>query len=243
MKKHLKYLALACLCLQCKKEVSIDKVITGLTLNQQTVEADGQSTVTVSVKVSDKSSADRRTILFKCSDGIFTDSGKDTYEAGAKYLNGALLATATWKAPLSAGTTTITAEPEYNSPVADYQLSATLKTTVSEPSSITLSVPAFDIGSGFINQTTLTVKVRNAKGKFVSKGTKVSFEDLLSSGAAANGQFGQSSYATGDSASVITIYSANTYPVGTIIKIRATALDKNGNKSSATDSILLHITQ
>ncbi len=227
----------------CKKVPSIDEVLTDLKISQSEVLADGQSTVSISVVLSDKSSTDRRSVIFTTSSGIFTSSGSNKYTSKAEFENGILLAKATLRSSTEPGTIKVSVKPEFDSPLNEYILTASIIAKPSVPVSIKLEPSSFGIASNFLNEVQITGILKNSDGKFVSKGNNVLFENLLLSGISANGHFRNLQPTTSDSSKVGGYYSANLYPIGTKIKIKCTVLDSNGQRTIISDSLLLTINQ
>jgi hypothetical protein len=229
--------------LSCNKEVKIDDILTNLKLSKTQVTADGQSTVSISVNVSDNSSADRRSIIFSASSGVFTTSGTGKQIVKAEFDNGLIVAKITFRVPIQPGTIKITAQPEFDSPLNEYVIMDSIIASASVPALIKLEPSANGIASNFLNEIQLTGSLQNANGRYVSKGNKVLFEDLLLSGIPANGRFRNMLNISNDTSKVSGVYSANALPIGTNIKIRTTVLDNAGNSTNIKDSILLTINQ
>ncbi|HMU08705.1 MAG TPA: hypothetical protein PKC54_01755 [Ferruginibacter sp.] len=240
--RYLTLFLLAVITLTNCKKVPVDKVIKNLKFSQPEIPADGQSTVNISVELSDKSSDDRRTVVFSTLSGVFTASGNNKYTAKAEYENGILVAKATLKASTKPGNIVVSVKPEFNSPVGEFILSDSIPAKKSIPFSIKLSTSSFGIASNHLNEVFITGKLLNASGKFVSEGYTVLFQDSVLTGPA-SGQYRQPITTTGDSSILSTYYSAFAHLVGTQIKIRATLLDENGNKTNITDALLLTVNQ
>lgn len=228
------------LCVACKK-VEIKDALSDMKVSQTEITADGQSTITVSVTLSEKSSTDRRNVIFSTSAGVFTSSGSSKYTAAAEYIEGVLIAKATLKAPMKPGTIKIEVKPEFDSSIKEFTLSESVTANASVPTSILLDPSALGIASNFMSEVTLKGTLKNSKGKFVSEGYKVVFEDFLQSGGPANGQFRKLKNTTSDSSYVSAIYGASQYPIGTVLKLKTTVLDESGNKTAIADSVLLTI--
>jgi hypothetical protein len=229
--------------LSCNKEVKINDILTNLKLSKTQVTADGQSTVSISVNVSDNSSADRRSIIFSASSGVFTTSGTGKQIVKAEFDNGLIVAKVTFRVPIQPGTIKITAQPEFDNPLNEYVITDSIIASTSVPALIKLEPSANGIASNFLNEIQLTGSLQNANGRYVSKGNKVLFEDLLLSGIPANGRFRNMLNISNDTSKVSAVYSASTLPIGTNIKVRATILDNAGNSTNIKDSVLLTINQ
>lgn len=225
----------------CNKEVQVNNLLSDFVLSKKQVLADGQTTVTVSVKLSDNSSADRRSVIFSSSSGIFTVSGTKKQTVKAEFENGLIIAKATFRVSMDPGTIKITVQPEFDSPLAEFVLTDSIIVAPSVPSSIKIEPSSFGIGSNFINEVYLSGFLENSSNRYVSKGNKVLFEDVLLSGTPANGRFRNVLNFSNDTSKVSAIYSATILPIGTNIKIRATVLDNAGNLTSIKDSVLLTI--
>lgn len=241
--KYLSFFLLAAVTFtNCKNEVRIDKVLTNLKFSQPEISADGQSTVDVSVELTDKSSDDRRTVVFTISSGVFTASGNNKHTAKAEFENGILVAKATLRASTKPGFLVVSVKPEFDSPVKEFIVKDSISAKKSTPFSIKLGTSSFGVASNHLNEVFITGKLLNASGKFVSEGYNVLFEDSVLT-VRANGQFRQLNTTTADSSVLSAYYSAYAHPIGTQIRVRGTLLDENGNKTNITDAILLTVNQ
>lgn len=223
----------------CKKNVYINKVLTDLTVDKTEIIADGNATVTLTVKLNSEANADRRNIVFTTSNGSFGDGPKKTVKA--EYIDGVLMAKTSFKVSTKPGEITVSAKPEFDSPYNEYRLEKKLTAVPSVAQSIKIEPSAFGIAANFTNEISLTAYLKNNNGGFVSAGQKVLFEDLLQSGGTANGRFRNVVSATSDSSKVSAVYAAPLLPIGTNIRIRCTLLDALGNPSTINDSIILTI--
>jgi len=224
----------------CKKDINISDSLTNFKLSLREILADGQSTVSLSVELDEKSSIDRRNVVFTTSGGLFAASGTNKYTAKAEYDNGILIAKATLKSSTQPGVVKITVKPEFDSPIQEFILTDSLIASPSIPASIKLEPSSFGLGANFVNEILLTATLKNSNGRFVSKGYNVLFEDFVLN-SLANGRFRALSGSTSDSSKVTGFYSASNYPIATQIKIKGTLLDSNGLRTSITDSILINI--
>lgn len=224
-----------------KEQTDISDVFGPLNIPENTVSADGQSTVKVSVKLSDKTSTDRKSVIFSTSAGVFTVSGTKEQNVIAEFENGEIIARATLRAPFSPGEITVSVKPAFDSPVKEFTVSGVITAVASDPESIKLEPSASGIGSNFINEIWLNGFVKNKDNKNVSSGVKVLFEDELLSGAPAGGSFRDVTTTTGDSSKVSAWFGAPLLPIGTRIKLRATVLDTNGSKTNIADSVFITI--
>jgi len=240
--RYLTVFLLAVITLTNCKKIPVDQVFKNLKFSKSEIFADGQSTVSISVELSDKSSDDRRNIVFSASSGVFTANGKDTYSSKAEFENGILVAKATLRVSTKPGTIVVSVKPEFNSPVNGFILSDSIPAKTSVPFSIKLETSSFGIASNHLTEVFITGNLKNASGKFVSEGYNVLFEDVVLS-VPANGQFRNLQTTTTDSALVSGYYSAFAHPIGTQIKIRGTLLDENGHKTAIADSVLLTVNQ
>lgn len=235
-------ITITCSIISCKKDIIISDALTNFKISQREVLADGQSTVALSVQLSNKSSSDRRNVVFTTSAGTFAVSGSNKYTSKAEYENGNLIAKATLKSSTQPGVIKITVQPEFDSPIKEFVLSDSLVAKQSIPASIKLEPASFGIGSNFINEVFLTATLKSSTGKFVSKGYNVLFEDFILN-SSANGRFRALSGATADSSKVTVFYSASNYPITTQIKLKGTLLDANGLRTSIADSVFININQ
>ncbi|PWV55560.1 hypothetical protein [Chitinophaga sp. S165] len=224
----------------CTKTPDIRSVITKLELSKRQLPADGQSSVELSVILDSKASSDRRSVIFSASAGSFS-SGNDKVTAKAEFDNGVLVAKATLKAPFEPGTIMVTVQPEFDSPITEFVLTDSITATFSEAATITLNPSSFGIGSNHLNEIQLTARIRNIDKRNVSKGVNVLLEDSLVTGGPALGSFRDRQTMTADSSKVSAWYSAAMYPIGTAIRIRATVLDKDLQKTGISDAITITV--
>lgn len=242
MKNYILLFTIAFVLICCTKDAEVNDVLQNLKLNQSEVFADGQSTISISVELSNKSSTDRRNVIFSASGGVFTGSGSNKHTVKAEYENGILTAKTTLRVSTQPGTIKISVQPEFDSPIKEFILTDSAIAKVSQPFSIKLEPSSLGIASNSLTEVQLTGNLKNSSGKFVSKGSMVLFEDFVTGGPA-NGNFRSIQNMTTDSSKVSATYGAGTYPIGTLIKIRATVLDGSGLATNIKDSILLTINQ
>ncbi len=225
----------------CKKDVPMSEVMSDFTVDKAQVAANGHSSVTLTVKLNNKASADRRNVIFTTSNGSFGDGSKKTVKA--EYVDGALTAKASFKISTTPGEVTVAVQPEFDSRTQEFRLTKTIQAVPSVTQSLKIEPSGFGLAGNFLSEVHLTAYLKNSEGSFVSAGNKVIFEDILESGAAANGRFRNSKLATSDSSKVSATYGAPTLPLGTNIRIRATLLDAAGNKTTIKDSLTLTLNQ
>lgn len=243
MKKLIIILSAGIMCVACKKEAEeADTFLTGFELDKTVALADGKTVVTATLEIKG-SSSDRRNVIFKASSGTFKDSGKDTYTAKPEYESGKLIARASFKVPFSPGTVTIVAKPEYDSPLAEYEIQKTLVLQTSEPDALLIQTSSYGIAANYLNEVNISGTLKNKNKDGVSEGYKVVFEDFLLNDAPANGKFRLQRTATGDSSNVRTLYAAPAYSIGTGIKIKCTLLDAAGAKTGTFDVVTLTVNQ
>src|SRR5258708_25709636 len=163
----------------CPKDAEVGDAIHDMKLSTTNIQADGQSTIDVSVVLSADASADRRNVIFKCTRGMFTTASKTEETVKALYIEGVLTAKNTWKTSLSPGDVTITVEPEFNSSTRDFRLSATITVTRSEAQTVTVDPSSFKVAPDLGSEVTITAKYVNANGASVSRGTKILSVDQL----------------------------------------------------------------
>lgn len=215
------------LLISCGEDAEIDDVFQNLQVNPSEIAADGKSTVSVSVEINQKSSSDRRKIIFKTSSGSFTSSGTSSATVEAKYENGILMAKAVLKAGTKAGEVTVSVEPEFDSSVKEFVESRSINFISSLPLSLELEPSSYGLAANFLGETKITGYLKNSTGNFVSEGYKVSFSDFLPDGSPAGGMIREAHLTTTDSSKVSFIYSAKDYPIGTKIKIIGKVSDSN----------------
>lgn len=221
----------------CKK-VEVKDLLQDLTLSKTEVPADGETIISMSVTVSEKSSTDRRSVVFRADDGTFISSGSKSCTVQAQFIDGKLIAKTNLRVSNEPGTIQVSAEPEFDSPIQEYQLKASFISKPSVADSLLLVPSSFAIAPNFSTQVKILGYIFNSTGKGISAGTRVIFKDFLLNGAEANGRFNLQHSVVTDSSVVIAYYSANTFSNGTVIKIRATIPE-----TAVRDSFLLNINQ
>lgn len=215
------------LLISCGDDAEIDDVFQNMQVNPLEAAADGKSIINISVEINQKSSSDRRKIIFKTSSGSFTSSGTSSATVEAKYENGILIAKTVLKVGTKAGEAKISVEPEFDSSVREYVESRSINLVPSIPFSLELEPSSYGLAANFLGETKVTGYLKNSIGNFVSDGYKVSFSDFLLDGSPAGGMFRDAHFTTTDSSKVSFMYSAKNYPVGTKIKIIGTISDSN----------------
>lgn len=223
----------------CKKSVSINEVLTDFTVDKTEIIADGNTAVTLTVKLNSEANADRRNIIFTTSNGSFGNGAKKTVKA--EYIDGVLMAKTSFKVSTKPGEITVSVKPEFDSPYDEYRLEKKITANLSIAQSIKLEPSSFGMATNFASEINLIGYLKNTNGGFVSSGYKVLFEDQLQSGGAANGRFRKVISSTTDSSKVSAIYAAPALPIGTNIRIRCTVLDDAGNPTNISDNIILTI--
>lgn len=136
---------------------------------------------------------------------------------------------------------TISAKPEFDSPLGEFELKDSIQALPSVPVRIQITPSKFGIGSNFQDEVFLTARLTNKDGKLVSSGAKVRFDDVLPGQVTARGRFREQQTVTQDSAKVSSFYSADVHPIGTQIKLRVFILNQDGSDSGIGDSTYLNI--
>lgn len=233
----------ATILISCQKDIKTSDVISGLTLSSHSIDADGTTTVDLSVVLNKDAGASKLNVIFSASSGTLTGGTDGKVTAKADYVNQQLVAKASLTAPMSPGKIIITAAPQATSPNGDYILKDSLVANPVFPATLQLTASSFGIGSNFTSIDTLTGSLRSAQHKKVSTGAKVLFEDFLSNGTKATGRFRSNMPSSDGDSKVIALYSAPQLPIGTNIKLAATYLTSDGNKTTITDTVVLTINQ
>jgi hypothetical protein len=223
----------------CGKKVTTENVLSDLVLSTHVIDADGSSSVTVTVTLYSKASADKRNIVFSTTGGAFTGGANGKVTVAADYKGEKLIATTTLKGPMAAGKIVITATPETTSPNGDYQLKDSIIANQVDPATIKLETSSFGIGANYINTDTLIGTLKSAQNKKVSLNAKVTFTDYIASNPALHGGFRAMQNSSDANSQVMVLYSAPAQlSIGTEILIKAT-IDANG----ASDIIKLTVNQ
>lgn len=228
--------------MSCSNEPDIDMVLFSLTFNKSEIFADRSSTATASVMISKQSSVDRRTVKFTINNGTFTDGSKSKLVT-ASFESGNLVAKTTFKSTTNPGSIIIAAQPEFDSPIREYVIIDSILATPSIPASILANPSSLGISTNYLSEVSLKGKLINDKGKDVSKGYNVVFEDYLQNGDDASGRFRNSVTTTTDSSNISTIYGASAHPIGTDIHIVTTLLNSDGTKSTLSKTTIVTVNQ
>jgi hypothetical protein len=244
MKKLITIILLTWAISGCQDEiVKTKEVLTDMTVSPETISGSGQSSAIITVLLSDDASADRRNVKFRSSAGTFDSTGKSEAVVKAEYVEGKLTATAKLAGPNFPTKITITAEPEFNSPVKEYSITREIDVTPSLANTISLNPSRMGLASNFRNEVLLKATILNQEGKWVSSGTPVIFRDELPDGTPAQGRFRDVVRLSNDSSYTSSVYSAGPLPVGTNVSIIAAVVDTNGNETMISDTILLTINE
>jgi hypothetical protein len=222
------------------KDVKDSDVFNNLTLNPESISADGQSPIQVSLDIKDVASADRRNFVFSTTSGKFSVSGTSKYTTKAEYEEGVLKAKAVLLAPSSPGSFTVTAQPEFDSPVRDFTLHKVGQADKSVAEIIKLETSSLGIAANFGSEVLITGVVKNKNDRNASKGVSIVFEDLLN-GQSAGGRFRNLKTVTEDSSKVSAYYAAPNLLLGTTIDIYCTILDDNKIKTTYSDKVSITV--
>jgi hypothetical protein len=239
--KHIIYPLITICFISCIKDVKIEDVFEEIKSDKMEIVADGQSTSIIKLILNKKASPDRKNVLFSTDRGVFTSTGENKATVKASFEDGKLIAKITLRAPKSAGKITVIAKPEFDSSDKEFSVSVFLEAVESEANQIKLDQSALGIGPNFIEELRIWGVLNNSQGRPVSDGVKVVFEDFLVNGNNANGEFRSIIDIKTDSSIVSCKYGANTYSIGTKIKILCTVLDIGLKKTSIKDSIYITI--
>jgi hypothetical protein len=206
----------------CNPEVDVDDVFTAFTVTPEAIFADGQTIMEVKAVPLQSTSADRSNIVFKTTGGVFVLSGKSEETVKATFVDGELVATARLRAPISPGDFTVSAEPEFDSPVKDYRVTRTISPATSLPVKISVETSASGIGKNALTEVLVTGTLLSDKNSWVTRGVDVTFEDVV--GASPGGGIFRSIVAkSGGESTVSAYYAAGDWPVGTSITINVKA--------------------
>lgn len=235
----------------CSDDAAVGDVFSNFTLKPtkelaagEFLLADGTSTIDVSILLSEKSDSDRRNVIFATSSGKFTSNNSKTYTAKAEFENGELIARAVIKVSTKPGKITVTAKPEFDSPIGEFVMEQSIETALSIPASIEMQTNSLGLAGNFLSEVKVVGTLRNEHNDMVSDGFKVDFKDLLLlSNTEAGGYFREKKDTTKDSSKVQAYYSAIAYPIGTQIKIKFTVIDTDGQLTPYTDSRIITINQ
>ena len=243
MKKYIILILIAVIS-GCKKpdNVTIDQVISGLTISNKAPNADGTTIVYISAQLNTKADADKRSIIFESSAGLFNKANDTLITQPATFVNGALVATVALKVPITAGEIYISAKPATATQYKDFILKDSINAVRSIPATLMLTPSSFGIKSNYGNEVALTATLKNSLNNNVSTGTKVLFEDYYPGGQPVNGQFRALRDTTDATSTATAAFSFGAITGPTTFYIKCTYLD-HGGKTAIKDSCLITITQ
>lgn len=241
MKKLSPFLLLVLLA--CGKDTPQSRVLTNLVVKPSEIDADGSSSVTISVMMDRRASADRRDVVFTASGGTLAGGADGKLTVKADYVDGQLVAKAILKAPMSPGTVMVTAAPVTTVPGGSYLLKDSVKALQVLPKYIALQSTSMGIGSNYTFPDTITVSFSSEKNKKVSTGAKVDFEAWLAGGRPAGGRFVMLNESSDGNSQVKAAYGAPLLPLGTDIFLVAVLLDSNGGRTGTRDTVIVTVNQ
>jgi hypothetical protein len=224
----------------CKAEkIDADKVISNIYISNKTPRADGAAIVDVSVQLSKDADDDKRSVIFHTTGGTFVGSKDTIITQKAEFINGNLSAYVKLLVPNNPGTIYITARPLVLTKYNEFVLTGSLTSVNVRAKTITLSASAVGVSAGFTGEVLITGLLKNEGN--VSADNNVIFEDVLASGAPANGRFRVTKSSTDANSSVSTYYSPGNMAVGDDVYIKCTLLDGSENKTDIQSTIKIAI--
>lgn len=163
-------IALVSLLLSCYKEepVSKESIIIGFTV-PESVPADGKSTAAIEIKIPSKSAADRRTVTFKTTRGIFEQIDKNETTVKAEFNDaGELVAKTSLRSTVSVEDALVTAS------IGGITDSKMIRFAAAAPDDILLHTDKQAIYPGYESEATISIILIRNTGK-VSEKTPVTF--------------------------------------------------------------------
>jgi uncharacterized repeat protein (TIGR01451 family) len=241
MKKYL-ILILIIITSSCKPDmVTIDKVISGLTISNRTPYADGTTIIYMSAQLNSNTDADKRNVIFEASAGSFVKANDTLITQPATFVNGSLIATVAFKVPVTAGKIHLSVRPATASQYADYIIKDTISAIPSYPATLMLVPSVFAVKADIGNEILLTATLRNSSNNYVSSGTKVLFQDYLPNGQPANGRYRALRDTTDATSTATAYYSLGNLSPGTTFYIKCTYLAQFGVITAIKDSCLITV--
>lgn len=225
----------------CQKEVKTADIISNLTINPTSINADGTSSVAISVRLNDNAAVDKRNIIFTATSGTWIGAKGDTLNVPATYSDKKIVAKAILTSPASPGVITVTASSQALTKSGNFMLSGTIQANKVDPAAIKLEPSSLGIGSNAISEVTLTGTITGQSGGNASQGVKVILEDFLTSSRPAGGHFRAAQLTSNSSSQISAVYAAGNLPLGSNINIIATILDDQGNKTGMISTSTLTI--
>lgn len=226
----------------CKKEgVDAKDMIPALWLSNDTVDADGSTTITITAKVIPDSDPGRRTVIFKTSNGDFVGGKDGTLSKKAELDGDSLVARVQIKAPSKAGTIFISAKMDLPNEVKEYWIRDSIKAINSAGDSIKLTASAFGVMINFGSEVIITGTIFNkTKKRTASNGISVQLTDYYDDNGVVDGRFREKQIASNGISQISTNYSPGFVPVGKKIWIRATILNPDGSPTPYKDSVFIN---
>jgi hypothetical protein len=226
----------------CKKDgVDAKEMIPALWLSENTVDADGSTTITITAKVIPDSDPSRRTVVFKTSSGDFVGGKDGTFSKKAELDGDSLVAQAQIKAPSKAGTVFISVKIDLPNEVKEYWVRDSLIAINSPGDSIKLTASSFGVMINFGSDVTITGTIFNKTKKHTaSSGILVRLTDYYDGGGVVNGRFGEKQLTSNGNSQISTNYSPGFVSVGEKIWIRATIMNSDNSSTSFKDSVFVN---
>ena len=225
-----------------KQNIDASDVISDLSLIPVTIEADGSSMISISVKLNKEAEVSKRKVVFETSSGSFASTNTKTATIEATYEQGLLVARTSIKAPTSPGVMFVTARTEYRSLYNDFIAKGSITIMPSVPVSIKAEPSSFGVRTDFLGEVEISGILKNANGRNVSTGSKVVFEDYFpGQNVSANGRYRLIQVSSDENSRVNVLYSPGHVTPGTPVFVKCTLLDSAGNKTNIKDSVLLTV--
>lgn len=146
----------------------------------KTILADGKSSVKVTSKILyPYPSKDRRRMIFTTNMGSVGRALQKSDTVDAVYLNGELIAETKLVVSRTPGLYKISAKPEFDSPVDEFELQDEIEVMNSIPSRLVLATSSHGIGANHIDEVTITATLLNSIGRPASANYRISLKYQL----------------------------------------------------------------
>lgn len=243
MKKYLTIIILfSSMVYSCKDEqLTIESMITDLEISPQEIYADTKTEITVKAILNSK--LDKRNVIFKTSNGVFSKNNENEIIVEASFSDSILSATTVIKPLANPTDLKISAQIELTDLKDVFVKEKTVSVLSSEPSSIKIFSNSFSVENSFGNEIEITGILRNNNGKGVSQGHNVEIKCFDNNYNEFQGYFRNSNLSSNSNSEISTTYSPGLVEPNQFIYLIATVIDKNQNNTNIKDTIKVYITQ
>jgi hypothetical protein len=229
---------LVLLSVNCRKSsLSTGEVLKNYTISAHSIPADGGSTIQLSVEMDNNTDADKRNVLFSASTGSYVGGKDSSISVKALFVDGKLIAKASFVAPIRPGRIYFSIQPDLNTPT-NLRITDSVDALVSVAAGVRITMSSFGVLYGFLSEDTIVARLSNTSGGNVSAGARVVFEDVFTNGSSVGGRFRATAASSNAFSQTSTFYSPGFAAApGSTIFLKVTVLDSQGQKTGIRDSV------